>query len=67
MKKPRCRIPDIVHPSHLIGLTVSRLKDENMMDEIYSFMDEVKSLDFNFTLEDIIAIAEKYMDFYRED
>ncbi len=66
MKKPRCKLPEILQSSHLIGLVITRLKEEDLIGQIHDFVTEVRARNSNFTCEDIVHIAEKYVEFYRD-
>ncbi len=67
MKKPRCKLPDIPQASHLIGLAISTLKESGKMDQVKEFINEIKDKDLNFNTDEVIKIAGKYVEFYRED
>jgi hypothetical protein len=66
MEKPLCKLPEILQSSYLIGLVITRLKEEDMIRQIHDFVGEVRARNSNFTYEDIVLIAEKYVEFYRD-
>lgn len=60
-------MPDIPQASHLIGLAISTLKESGKMDQVKEFINEIKDKDLNFNTDEVIKIAGKYVEFYRED
>ncbi len=66
MKKPQCKLPDIPQASHLIGLTISALKESGKMDQVKEFVNEIKDKDLNFNTDEVVKIASKYVEFYRD-
>jgi len=67
MKKPKCKLPDIIQSSHLIGLTIAKLKEAGYMDQVHTFINEVKNKNSNFSYDEILVIAQKFVDFYTEE
>jgi hypothetical protein len=64
--KSAVQITEILQSSHLIGLVITRLKEEDMIKQIHDFVREVRARNSNFTCEDIVHIAEKYVEFHRD-
>lgn len=67
MKKPRCKLPDIPQASHLIGLTISTLKEAGNAEKVKEFVNEIKDRDLNFDIDEVLKIAGRYVDFHDEE
>jgi len=67
MTKPKCKMPDVPVASHLIGLTISSLKKAGKDEEMRKFIDEVIGKNSNFSQEEVLDIAGKYVEFYNKE
>ena len=59
-------MPDIPQTSLIMGITIASLKEAGLLDQVHSFIGEIKKRGSHLDPEKVIMIAEKYVDFYRE-
>ena len=61
--RPKCKLPDTCTISHLIGKTVTVLREADMHDEMQSFIDYIKQENGALDYSAVLKRAEKYVDF----
>lgn len=62
--KPKCRLPDIMISSSIIGSTVKALRKAKKDDDLKSFLTTIKNPDNTSDYFSIVKAAEKYVEFY---
>ncbi len=63
MKKPACKLPEMAVSSHLIGLTISSLKNAGQTHEMNEFVSTILVNQMDLEYDDILQIAKKYVSF----
>ncbi len=63
-QKPGCRLPDILTASHLIGNTVTALRDAGRDDSMKEFINEIRRKDNSLDYFSVMTIASRYVSFH---
>lgn len=62
-EKPGCRLPDIPTASHLIGKTVTALREAGRNKEMRDFINEIRKKDLSLDYYSVFTIASSYVHF----
>jgi len=62
-EKPYCALPDVLTVSHLIGKTVTALRDAGKDREMREFINEIRRKDLSIDYYSVMNIASHYVSF----
>jgi len=63
LDKPGCLLPDILTASHLIGKTVTALREAGCDKEMRDFINEIRRKDISLDYYSVLTIASYYVNF----
>jgi hypothetical protein len=64
VSKPTCRLPDVLTVSHLIGKTVTALRDAGREQEMRDFINDIRRKDLQMDYFSVMSIASRYVTFH---
>jgi len=62
--KPKCKLPNMLIVSSLVGITVSALREAGKIDEMREFVNLVKTENAILDYYRVLDMASRYVDFY---
>lgn len=63
VSKPNCRLPDVLTVSHLIGKTVTALREAGKDRDMRDFINDIRRKDLQMDYYSVMAIASRYVTF----
>lgn len=63
INKPDCKLPEILTVSHLIGKTVTSLREAGREKEMREFINEIRKKDFPMDYYSVFTLASRFVSF----
>lgn len=62
--KPNCKLPEVMTVSHLIGRTVTALREAGSEREMREFLNEIRKKELSLDYYSVITIASRFVSFH---